>query len=72
MKTSDVIAHFGSQNATARALGISQPSVANWGEYPPEAKQILIERLTKRRLRAEDGAMERLIGLDKLAARAHA
>ena len=66
MKTSDVISYFDSQHGVARALGISQPSVANWGEYPPDGKQLLIERLTQGALRAEPGCLDRLIGADRI------
>lgn len=66
MKTQKAIQHFGGQTALARALGIRQPSVAEWGEYPPEGKQLLIERLTGGKLKAEKGALDRLLGADKL------
>lgn len=32
LKYSDVLAHFGTQNAIAKALGIKQPSVFKWAE----------------------------------------
>jgi len=54
MKTSDVVEHFGgTQRAAASALGIEQPSIANWGEFPPPLRQIQIERLTNGALKAE-------------------
>jgi transcriptional repressor of cell division inhibition gene dicB len=53
MRTKDVINHFGSQAAVARALGIAQPSVANWPDEPPPLRQLQIERLTAGRLRAD-------------------
>ena len=53
MKTSDVKQHFGSQYAIAKALGIKQPSVANWGDYPPELRQLQIEAVTGGKLKAE-------------------
>lgn len=53
MRTKDVISHFGSQAAVARALGIAQPSVANWPETPPPLRQLQIERLTGGKLRAD-------------------
>lgn len=61
MRTAQVIEHFKSQAATARALGIKQPSVATWGEYPPDNRQIQIERITSGKLKAEPGCMDRLI-----------
>jgi len=53
MKTTDALTYFGSQHAIAKALGIKQPSVANWGEFPPELRQLQIQALTKRALKAE-------------------
>jgi transcriptional repressor of cell division inhibition gene dicB len=53
MRTKDVIAHFGSQAAVARALGIAQPSVATWPEEPPPLRQLQLERLTSGKLRAD-------------------
>ena len=53
MKTSDVIAYYGSQDAVARALQIKQPSVARWGEFPPALRQLQIESDTRGKLKAE-------------------
>jgi hypothetical protein len=53
MKTETVIQHFGNQHAVAIALGIKQPSVAAWGEYPPELRQLQVESVTSGALRAE-------------------
>jgi len=46
MRTDTAIQHFGSQAALARALGISQPSVAGWGAKVPWRRQLQLERLT--------------------------
>lgn len=61
MKTADVIEFFGSQAAAAKAIGIAQPSIAKWGTYPPDVRQVQIERLTKKKLLAEPGCMIRLM-----------
>ena len=66
MKTSDVIEYYGTQTAVAIALGIRQPSVNEWGEYPPDARQLQIEKLTRKALKAEPGCLDRLLGMDKL------
>lgn len=71
MRTADVLAHFKTQKAIADALGIKQPSVAAWDEYPPDQRQLQIERLVPE-LKAEPGCLERLIGLDKAQAKAGA
>lgn len=57
MRTADVLAHFTTQKAIAKALGIRQPSVAAWGEYPPGGRQLQLEKLTKGKLKAEPDCM---------------
>lgn len=52
MLTKDAIAYFGSQAALARALGIKQPSVAEWGTHVPPLRQFQIERISKGELTA--------------------
>jgi DNA-binding transcriptional regulator YdaS (Cro superfamily) len=63
MRKDEAVSFYGSQAALARALGIAQPSVADWGEYPPDRRQLQIERLTGT-LKAEPGCRERVLGLD--------
>lgn len=53
MTKDQVIAHYGGVTAVAKALGLSQPSVTNWGEYPPELRQLQIEAVTEGKLKAE-------------------
>ena len=68
MKTAKALKFFGSHKRLADALGIKAPSVHEWGEYPPDGKQLLIERLTAGKLKAEPGTLDRLIGADKVPA----
>ena len=68
MKTSDVVRHYGTQTAVAAALGIDQSSVSGWGEFPPDKRQLQIERLTQQALKAEPGCYDRVLGLDLKAA----
>ena len=64
MKTEHVIKFFGgTQTATAKALGLNQSSISEWGEYPPEARQLAIERISRGALKAEPGCLERVIGI---------
>lgn len=63
MKTQEVLEHFGNQTETAKALGIKQPSVATWGEFPPANRQIQIQALTGGKLRAEPEAIDQLLGV---------
>lgn len=53
MTKSDVLNHFGTQQAIADALGIYQSSVAEWTERIPALRQIQIERITLGALRAD-------------------
>lgn len=46
MTKTELIKHFGSQQAAADALGVKQPSIAAWKEQLPELRQLQIERLT--------------------------
>lgn len=63
MRTADAIRHFGSQHALAKALKIKQPSVADWGDYPPDRRQLQIERITGKALKAEPECEARVLGL---------
>ena len=53
MDTKAVIAHYGSQRKAAEALGLAQPSVANWKERPPPLRQLQIEAATNGVLKAD-------------------
>ena len=67
MKTSEVIKYFKTQSKTGAALGCNQSTVSLWGEYPPDARQLQIERLTNHLLKAELGCLDRVMGMDKVA-----
>jgi len=56
MKTSDAIAHFGSKVKIAKALDITKGSISQWGEKVPLLRAYQIEKITKKKLRAEDPA----------------
>lgn len=53
MKKSDVIKHFGSKSAVARALGITPSAVSTWPEKVPDLRAYQIEELTKGELKRE-------------------
>lgn len=61
MRTADVLEHFKTQTAVADALGIKQPSVALWGEYPPDARQLQLQKITRGKLKAEVDCLDRLL-----------
>lgn len=56
MTYDDVIAHFGSQQAAADALDISQPSISDWkrSERIPHIRQLQIEHVTDGKLKADE------------------
>lgn len=61
----EAIAHYGNNvSALARALGIDQSTVYSWGKYPPDRRQLQLERLTKKTLRAEPGCRDRVLGVE--------
>jgi DNA-binding transcriptional regulator YdaS (Cro superfamily) len=53
MKKQDVIRYFGSQEKTAKALGVNQGSVSKWGETVPPLRAFEIERITNGDLKAD-------------------
>ena len=63
MKTSEVLSFYKTQKAIASALGIKQPSVCGWGEYPPDKRQIQIEAITGGELKAERSCFASLLGI---------
>jgi hypothetical protein len=68
MKKADAIKHFGSQVKLGEAIGINQGSISAWGEYPPEHRQLQIERITLGALKAEPGCMDRVLGFKEVTA----
>lgn len=54
MTYDDILKHFGSQAAIARAIAIKQPSVCEWqNSGVPALRQIQLERITLGALRAD-------------------
>ncbi|PZP92651.1 MAG: Cro/Cl family transcriptional regulator [Variovorax paradoxus] len=70
MRTQQAIDYFHSAKALADRLKISQSSVSQWGEFPPPARQLQIEKVTRKALRAEPGSLDRVLGLAKEPANA--
>lgn len=54
VKKKTVIEYFGSVNAVAAALGISQSAVSQWRENVPEGSAYKLEVITQGALRACD------------------
>ena len=53
MRKTDVINHFGSKSAVARALGITPQAVSIWPERVPELRAYQLEQLTGGQLKRE-------------------
>lgn len=65
MTTDDAIKFAGGTTALALMLRITPGAISQWGEYPPDNRQLQIQKLTRKQLKAELGCMDRLIGLAK-------
>lgn len=70
MRTQQAIDYFYSAKALADRLKISQGAVSQWGDFPPPARQLQIEKVTRKALRAEPGCLDRVLGLAKAPAHA--
>jgi hypothetical protein len=68
MKTVEAIEFAGGEAALAERLGITAPAIYQWGEYPPDNRQLQLQKVTRGKLKAEPGCMERLLGLDRAKA----
>lgn len=55
MKFDQLIKHFGTQVAAAKALGVTQPTMSNWKSRGriPLVQQLRIEVLTQGKLKAQ-------------------
>lgn len=56
MYKKDVIAHFGTQRAVAKALGISDAAVSQWKEVIPEKDAYRLEGVTAGALKYQESA----------------
>lgn len=59
MLKSDVRAHYGTLEATARALGITKSAVSQWPETIPELWAYKLQAITKGRLKVNPIVYER-------------
>lgn len=57
MNKSDAIKFFGTQVKLASALGMTQHAISGWGEYPPPLRQLQIEKVTNKALKAEESIL---------------
>jgi len=60
MKTQDAIKHAGGSLKLAQLLCLTSGAISQWGEYPPDSRQLQLERITP--LKAEPGCLDRLLG----------
>lgn len=65
MRKSEALAYFnGNVSALARAAGVDQSTIYGWGEFPPDKRQVRLERVTNGELKAEPECEARLLGFD--------
>ena len=62
MTKAEAIKHFDTQVRLGEALDCKQHTISGWGEYPPDNRQLQIERVTLGALKAEPGCMDRMLG----------
>lgn len=60
MYKKEVITHFGSQRAIAKALGLSESAISQWKEVIPEKDAFKIEKMTAGALRLEPSLYHRI------------
>jgi hypothetical protein len=53
MLKTTVIAHFGTQTAVARALGITKGAISLWGDVIPEGRAYQVQAVTGGKLRVD-------------------
>lgn len=63
MRTRTAIEHAGTQAGLAALLKITSSAISQWGEYPPDKRQLQLERVTNHALKAEAGCLERVMGI---------
>ena len=68
MKTQDAITHAGGSLKLAQLLKLTSGAISQWGDYPPENRQLQLERITLGALKAEPGCMDRVLGFKDGAA----
>lgn len=67
MTKDEAIKYFKTQAALGAALGCKQNTVSGWNEYPPDSRQLQIERVTLGALKAEPGCLDRVLGFKQAA-----
>lgn len=63
MRTRAAIKHFKGEAGLAKALGLTVPAVYQWKTFPPDVRQLQIERITEGKLKAEPECEARVLGL---------
>lgn len=53
MKTVDALNYFGGNTALTSILGLSSGAISQWGDFPPDLRQLQIEKLSRGVLKAE-------------------
>lgn len=62
MRTRAAIKYFKGHAPLAKALGLTVPAIYQWKTFPPDVRQLQIERITQGKLKAEEGCEDRVLG----------
>jgi hypothetical protein len=60
MKTKEAVKYFRGASLLASAINVTPAAISQWGKYPPDKRQLQIERIST--LKAEPGCLDRLLG----------
>lgn len=63
MRTLDAINYAKNATGLAELLGVTASAISQWGEFPPDTRQLQLERLTVGGLKAEPGCLDRVLGI---------
>ena len=63
MQTQAAISYAKNAAGLAELLGVTASAISQWGNFPPDARQLQLERVTKGALKAEPGCLDRVLGM---------
>lgn len=65
MKTLDALNYAGGNTKLSELLGLSSGAISQWGEYPPDLRQLQIEAVSGGALKAEAGLLPKKVSRTK-------
>ena len=67
MKTSEAIKYAGGSLKLAQLLELTSGAISQWGDFPPDNRQLQLERISLGAIKAEPGCMDRVLGFKQAA-----